>query len=189
MSTIKIIIIVIFILGLVYSLYPGPSSISDFPPIPNSLKSDEPGDTYQVPNIAAYFSDYDRAKITNFYRNAYQRLHLFGFFPPITLNHPPEFARSVIRNEQVSTFLEEFIYPLRGSIFVNGYEPWVENEMGKRKHNFIGDHIHIKGKYFVSKTTVRFYPADFFGRVIVYLGIWLGSFALYEVGRKAFKEI
>lgn len=185
---IKIIIVIIFMLGLFYILSPGPSSIDDFPPIPDSLKSNEPGDTYQVSDIAAYFSDFDRKKITDFYKIAYQNMHLFGFIPPIVLNHQPELARVVIRNEQVSTFLEEYTYPFRGSLFVNGYEPFIENEMKRNNHNFVGDHIHISGRYFISKTTLRFYPADFFGRIVVYLGLWLASFAIFEVGKRTIKE-
>ena len=175
----------LFILGLVYVLAPGPTKVSDFPSIPSSLKSDEPGDTYQVSNIAAFFSDFDREGINKFFKDAYRDNHFFGkIIPPINLSYPPEYARVVIRNEQVSTFLEEFVYPLRGSIFVNGYEPYIENEMKKRTHNFVGDHIHIQGRYFVSKTTLRFYPADAFARIIVYLGIWLSIFALFELSKK-----
>lgn len=186
----KLVIVIMFILVLVYILVPGPDSISDFPPIPDSLKSKEPGDTYQVSDIAAYFSDYDRAKITDYYKNAYRKIFPFGkFLPPISLNHPPGLARQVVRNEQTGTFLEEYVYPLRGSIFINGYEPWVENEMKKKEHGFIGDHIHINGRYFISKTTLRFYPADFLGRLVVYLGIWVSAFALFAVGKKTFKEV
>ena len=188
MNYLKVVTAIIFIFGLIYILSPGPASINDFPPPPDSLKSDEPGDTYQVPNIAAYFSDFDRAKITQFYKKAFQNLYFFGLLPPIKLNHPPEYARQVIRNEQVSTFLEEYVYPFRGSLFVNGYEPFVENEMKKNNHNFVGDHIHIQGRYFNSKTTLRFYPADFFGRVVVYLGVWLAVFVLFEVGKRTFRE-
>lgn len=186
--SIKIIIFIAFILGLAYIFFPGPDSIDDFPPIPNSIKSNEPGDTYQNPNIAAYFSDFDRENITSFYKNAFKDLSFGSFLPPFTLNYPPEFARQMVRSEQVTTFLEEYVYPLRGSIFVNGYEPLVENEIKKRSHNFVGDHIHINGRYFVSKTTLRFYPADYLGRLVVYTGIWLSAFAIYEVGRKALKE-
>lgn len=186
---IKFIAVIIFILGLVYILSPGPTKIEDFPPIPDSLKSDEPGDTYQNPNIVAYFSDFDREKITRFYRSAYQKNHfLVGLLFPISLNYPPETARAVIRNEQVSTFLEEYVYPLRGSILVNGYEPFVENEIKKREHWFIRDRIHINGRYFVSKSTLRFYPNDAFDRIIVYFGIWLAGFALFELSKKTFQE-
>ena len=49
---------VIFLLGLVYLLVPGPSKIEDFPPLPTSTKSALEGDTIQNPNIAAYYSNF-----------------------------------------------------------------------------------------------------------------------------------
>lgn len=183
------IITLIFVLGLIYILAPGPTSIDDFPPIPDSVKSSEPGDTTQVPEIAAYFSDYDRAKITEYYKNSYRNKFFFGkFLPPVKLSYPPEYAKVLVRDQQVSTFLEEYSYPLKGSIFVNGYEPYVENEIKKKTHGFVGDHIHIQGRYFVSKTTLRFYPADLFGRLIVYLGIWFSIFTFFELSKKIFSK-
>ena len=162
--------------------------MGDFPPLPDSLKSDEPGDTIQIPNITAYFSDLDRGGITSFYKNAYQNSFFLKILPPVRLNYPPQNSRQYVRDQQTTTFLEEYIYPLRGSIFVNGYEPYVEDEMKRRAHNFIGDHLHIKGRYFVSKTTLRFYPADLSARIIVYIGIWISVFALVEVSKRAFGE-
>jgi len=185
----KVTVFVLFIIGLAYILSPGPSSVTDFPAIPDSVKSNEPGDTIQVPNIAAYFSDYDREKITYFYKDAYRKLNFTGFIPPMSLSYPPEFAKIVIRDEQKGTFLEEYVYPLRGSIYVNGYEPFIDNEIKKREHNFIADHIHIDGRYFVSKTTIRYYPADFFVKTTVYLGLWISIFAIFIVSKKALKEV
>ncbi|OGE14425.1 hypothetical protein A2111_03440 [Candidatus Daviesbacteria bacterium GWA1_38_6] len=177
-----------FILGLAYIISPGPNSIDDFPPIPGSVKSNEPGDTYQVGNIAAYFSDFDRNGITEFYKTAYQNMY-FGFIlPPVNLNYPPEFAKQAIRDEQKSTFLKEYVYPLKGSIFVNGYEPFIENELKNKSHNFIGDHIHINGRYFVSKTTIRYYPANIFAVIFVYFGIWITIYYLIKISRFAMKE-
>ncbi|TSC66496.1 MAG: Uncharacterized protein CEO21_169 [Microgenomates group bacterium Gr01-1014_80] len=167
---------------------PGPTKVADFPPLSDSLKSDEPGDTVQVPNIAAYFSDLDRGEITSFYKNAYQDAFFFKILPPVRLNYPPQSSRQYVRDQQTSTFLEEYIYPLRGSLFVNGYDPYVENEMKKRTHNFVGDHLHIKGRYFVSKTTLRFYPADLFARIIVYTGIWISVSALALMSKRVFGE-
>lgn len=187
-KNVKFITVIIFIFGLIYILAPGPDSIDDFPPLPDSVKSNEPGDTYQVSNIAAYFSDFGRKAVTEFYKNAYKDKH-FGFFlSPIILNYPPEFAKQSIRDEQTSTFLKEFVYPLRGSLFVNGYEPFVGNEIKNRSHNFIGDHIHIDGRYFVSKTTIRYYPVNFFAQILVYFGIWVSCFYLIKIGKIAMKE-
>ena len=188
MSIIKIINIVIFILGLIYILAPGPTKIEDFSPIPNSLKSDEPGDTYQNPNIVAYFSDFDRAGITKFYYQSLRDLFFIKIIPTVALNHPPEYSKNVVRSEVYVTFLEEYVYPLRGSLYVAGYEPFVDNNILKREHNFVGDHLHIKGRYFNSKVTLRFYPTDLFDRLLVYIGIWLSLFGLVEVSKKVFTK-
>lgn len=185
----KTVITVLFVVGFLYMTLPGPTSISNFPSLKDSLKSDEPGDTYQVPNIAAYFSQFNRAEITKFYREAYQKINWVGFlFSPISLNYPPEYAKQYIRNEQKGTFLEEYVYPLRGSVFVNGYEPVVENEMRNRKSNFIGNHINIKGNYYVSKTTLRFYPSGVFERLLVYLCFWLAIIGMFDLLKRIVKE-
>lgn len=179
-------LIVLFFLGLIYVLVPAPSTISDFSPLPGSLKSDEPGDTIQVPNIAAYFSDFDRASITKFYRNEYRSKFIFGFLlPPITLNYSPISALQYIRERQEeSTFLEEYVYPLRGSIFVNGYEPSVEKEIKKNTKPINGGPMEVKGQLFKSKTTIRYYPTSPIVSVIVYLGIWISIVSLYTLFRK-----
>lgn len=178
----------LFIVGLIYILAPGPSSVNDFPPIPSSLKSDEPGDTYQVPNIAAYFSQFNRADITKFYREAYQKINWVGFLsPPISLNYPPEYAKQYIRNEQKGTFLEEYVYPMRESVFINGYEPSVEDEMNKKQRTFLSDHINIKDNYYVSKTIVKFYPSGIFERLLVYIGMWFVILAMYNLMKRIAK--
>lgn len=187
MSRTRTVILSTFILGLVYLFWPGPSSIADFPPIPDSLKSDEPGDTVQVPNLAAYFSQYDRSQITAFYQNYFTKANFF-IVPPIRLNHPPEETHQYVRDQQISTFLEEYVFPLRGSIFVNGYEPKVENQIKRKESNFFGNSIQIKGNYYVSKTTLRYHPVPFFWRLALYLGIWVSILGIYKLILKIWKE-
>lgn len=183
----KITFLIIFLLGLTYILLPGPDHVSDFPPLPDSLKSDEPGDTVQVENIAAFFSQADRAQITKYYKNWYQNAN-FSFFPPIALNHPPEEAHQFVRDQQTATFLEEYVYPLRGSIFVNGYEPIIENKIANRSSNFFGNMIHINGQYYASKATLRYHPVPVFWRLIIYLGIWACAFGIFKLTKKVWRE-
>ena len=186
----KKILIALFLLGLVYILVPGPSSIEDFPPIPNSLKSDEPGDTVQVPNVAAYFSDYDRPQITKFYKEAYQKSFLFGgFIPPVTLNYPPIAAYQYVRDLlQLSTFLEEYVYPLKGSVFINGYEQSVWRHIKGLPPKENGDFMQIKGQFFNSKTTIRYYPAMWHVSLIVYVGTWISAVVFFRLLRKTLRE-
>ena len=181
------IIIFLFALGLIYLLWPGPKNISDFPPIPDSLKSGEPGDTYQSPNIAAYFSQMDRTQITKFYKDWFTKAN-FGFIPPIGLNHPPEESHQFVRDQQTTTFLEEYVFPLRGSIFVNGYEPVVENKLRNRTSNFYGNNIHINGNFYASKTTLRYHPVHIAWRLIVYFGIWISLLGIYRLTKKIWRE-
>src|SRR5260221_6948618 len=98
----RIIFGIIFLLGLLYLILPGPDTIYEFPKLPDSLKSQLAGDTVQNPNIAAYFSDFDRDFVTKFYLQNYKEIYckktFFGFpnplcfVQPIKLNHPPEQA-------------------------------------------------------------------------------------------------
>ncbi len=186
----SLILITFFLIGLIYILSPGPDSIDDFEAIPDSLKSDEPGDTYQVPEVAAYFSDFNRESITNFYRDDFREKFIFGWiFPPISLNYPPIAAYQYVRDLlQQSTFLEEYIYPLRGSIFVNGYEPHVEKEIKKFTHDKSGGPMQIKGQYFKSKTTIRFYPVSAHLALLTYLGIWVALILLFRLFEKVVGE-
>ncbi|OGE34291.1 hypothetical protein A3A14_04545 [Candidatus Daviesbacteria bacterium RIFCSPLOWO2_01_FULL_43_38] len=183
---IKKVLWVIFVLGLIYILLPGPSKIKDFAPIPDSTKSNLDGDTWQNPNIVAYFSDFKRQDITQFYRMQLEDKYFFGkFIPPIRLNHPPETAYVYIRDQQESTFLEEYIYPFRESLYVNGYEPAVENKMFKKPSNFVGDHVWYEELPYNSKATLRFYPSNPVSRVIIYLSVWAAAIALFRLYRKA----
>lgn len=185
----KVILGIIFLLGLIYLILPGPARIEDFPAPSNSLKSLEPGDTIQNPNIAAYYSFLKREQITQFYINFYDQLNLLGItIPSVHLNHPPEAAYQYVRDQQVSTFLQEYTYPLRDSIFVNGYEPKIENEIRKKPHNFFADTIHKNGIFYNSKTTLRFYPSQILSRVLIYIGIWATSLLLFKLFYKSIKE-
>jgi hypothetical protein len=89
----RIVLVIIFLLGLTYLLWPGPSKIEDFPPLPDSLRSDEPGDTIQNPDNAAFFSNLRRKNVISFYKEQFSYLHIFGIkIPPLNTNQPPEEA-------------------------------------------------------------------------------------------------
>ena len=189
MKILKIFCIVLFIAGLIYVAIPVPSSVTVFPPLPTSTKSNLDGDTWQNPNLVAYLSDFRRGYITNFYKDYFTKIHIFGFIiPPVSLNHPPEYAYKYIRDQQESTFLEEYVYPLRESLFVNGYDPLVEGIMIKGQLSFMSVHVMYKEQFFDTKTTIRYYPSNPIFRVLIYLGIWGLSIALWKLYSKAIKE-
>lgn len=179
----RLILGTIFILGLIYILAPGPQSINDIPPLPGSLKSDEPGDSYQNPNVAAYFSDYWREYVTGYYQRELMKRSFWGLgIPSIRLNHPPEEAFKYIKDQQRTTYLEQYFYPLRGALYVNGYEPI--NEQGK-KFDSISIPIFIQDRFFVSKTTLKYYHAPTLYRLLVYFGSWILAAGLFKLYKKA----
>ena len=184
----KFFLLLVF-LGLIYMLVPSPLAISDFDSVPQSLKSNEVGDTVQVPNIAAYFSQLNRAEITKFYTDEFRKKFIFGeLIPPIVLNYPPDYAKTYIRDQQMSTFLIEIMYPFKGSLFVNGFEPEIDNKL-KNKTNPLGNKIYIDKKYFNSKATVRYYAAPRHLQVLIYLGICFSIIAMLNIFVKARKQI
>lgn len=182
----RALLICLFVLGLIYLVLPGPAKISDFPALPNSVKSGLDGDTWQNPNIVAYFSDFRRDDITKFYKNFFNKSIFFGIpLPIISLNHPPEEAYRYIRDQQESTFLEEYTFPLRETIFVNGYEPRTEHIMrGKDTTDRVGNTIKYGDNRYNSKATLRYYPSNVVIRILVYVGIWLGFIWLYKISKK-----
>ncbi len=177
---VKIILISVSLLFLLYMVLPGPEKISDFSPLPNSLKSDEPGDTIQVPNITAYFSYSFRNDVVNFYKKDFF-IKTWLPIPPFSLNHPPELAYNVIREQTYSTYLEELVFPLRDSLFISGFEPFYENGSPK----FFGaTDIVVNNIFYKSKTTLRFYHGPLWAKVMVWLGINISFIMLFKMGRK-----
>lgn len=176
----KKIFIVFSGLLLVYMIWPGPGKISDFKPLPTSSKSKLAGDTFQIPNVAGYFSDNYRSFVVPFYLSDYQKSARLPF-PPLRLNHPPEYSWTTIKKHTDSTYLEELVYPLRDSLYVNGFEPFYPD--GKPKFwgstNFVVD-----GHSWYTKTTLRFYPSKLIVRILVWFGVIISIYLLFKMGRK-----
>lgn len=161
-------------------VWPGPSKISDFKALPNSDKSQLSGDTVQIPNVAAYFSDSYRSFVIPLYSSNYWQKTWLPF-PPLRLNHPPEFSWTTIKKHTDSTYLEELVYPLRDSLYVNGLEPFYEDGMPK----FWGStKFDVNDHKWYTKATLRFYPSAFLTRLVVWIGICLSVIFLYKLGRK-----
>lgn len=165
---------------LIYMVWPGPSRINNFNPLPSSFKSKLEGDTVQIPNVAAYFSNNFREFAVPFYSvNYQQQTHLpFG---PLRLNHPPEYSWIAIKKHTDSTYLEELVYPLRNSLFVSGFEPFYEDGTPK----FWGSaKLNEGNNLWYTKTTLRYYSSGAFVRILVWFGITTSICLLYKLGRE-----
>lgn len=186
---IKVLAWSLFFAGLIYLLWPGPSSIQSILSIPNSLKSDEPGDTVQNQNIAAYFSQTERDFITNFYYNQFSYLNIFGIkIPAIRFNYPPEDAKTQVRDQIQTTYLEEYSYPLRNSLYVNGFDKVIWNKLNHVPTDELNKNIIINEESFNSKTTLRYYGSPVIWRIIIYIGVWILSLSLIKIFWRAFKK-
>lgn len=182
----KYIFAAFFFLLFCYMLLPGPGDVNEFTPLPNSVPSSEPGDTTQVPQVKAYFSDFFRIDVIPFYKeNFLDKFDDFGLkMPFIQVNYPPQEANNVIRQYVQSWYLEELIHPLRESLYINGWEPF--DEMGRPRLN-ISHGIVVNGRSFKSKVTLRYFPSPIFIRLIVWAGIVGSSLLLWQMYKKVAK--
>jgi hypothetical protein len=148
---------VIIILALLYLLYPSPI----FPTPPDGvLKSAEPGDletTYR----RSYYTNYSRSQIIDHYAKQ--------FFIPgqILLDLPPEDSFAVIRDQTHTSWLQQFIHPLRESIYINGFYPTKPTEQ-----------IYIDDIHYLNKITVRYVPSHPAGRISILALILVGIYFL-----------
>lgn len=165
---------------LIYMIWPGPSKISDFQALPGSDKSTLEGDTTQIPNVVAYFSNNFRDLVIPLYVSDYWKKTGLPF-PPLRLNRAPEYSWTAIKKHTDSTYLEELVYPLRDSLYVNGFEPFYSDGSPK----FWGStQFDANGNQWLTKVTLRFYPSKLIVRIIVWLGTTASICLLYKLGRK-----
>lgn len=165
-------------------MWPQPSSVDDLPLLDNSVISTLSGDTLQVKNVLGFFSENYRDYTTGFYRKNFQKINHF-IIPPIRLNHPPEYAYTAIKDQTQSTYLEEYVYPLRNSLYVNGFEPFYEN--GEPK--FWGSVKFVQSKKeFSTKVTIRYYPSPIIVRLFTWILINISIYLLWKIGKKVIKN-
>lgn len=172
-------------LFLLYMVLPGPTSITDFKALPESDKSTLEGDTIQIPNVAGYFSNIYRGFVVPFYLTNYWKKTLLPF-PPLRLNHPPEFSWIAIKKHTDSTYLEELVYPLRDSLYVNGFEPFYSDGTSKFWGSTTFD---VNGHNWFTKTTLRFYPSTTLVRILVWMGIILSISWIFKLSKKVIIQI
>lgn len=170
----RLLLISICFLWFFYLLLPPPSPL---PSLPASLKSDEPGDTWQIPGIEAYYTDLTRDEVIHFYQSHYSSSSLFNI-PLVTyrLDHPPEYAKQLIRQTQQASFFEEIVHPMRESLFVNGYE-W-QNDPFTKPDRRAKNKMIVKGKEYNSKITLIKRESSQPLRIsvsflVIVLGIWI----------------
>lgn len=145
------------ICAIVYLTTPTPK----LPDLVNSVKSDLPGDTVQIPNVAGYYTNMTRTEVINFYKAYYSRPFR------VIINHPPEKAKEIIVNTIQSYYFEEFILPFKESLYINGFE-W-ENDVFTKPANRAQNRLIYKDKEYKAKITIRTLPTSIPKRIIAFL--------------------
>ncbi len=168
----------------IYLLLPGPP----LPPadLPQSLKSNEPGDTVQLQRVKAYFTNKTRQDVHNFYQNAFQCSHFLNVclpFPQYILNHPPEDAKKIWRDTKRSYYLEEFVHPFRESLFVNGFD-W-QRDVFTPPDKRVKNKIVVGNKVWRAKISLRWWVAPVWARLALF---WAGWIMVYLLGKLAWQE-
>ena len=156
----KFFIFVFLIFNIFYLLYLF-SPVPQVPDLVDSVKSDLPGDTTQLKNVSAYFTNLSRTEVITFYKANFN-----GPFR-IQLNHPPEKAKEVILDTIQSYYLEEFVLPFKQSIFINGYD-W-QNDVFTKPEKRIANKLIYKGIEYQSKITIKTYPTGIPERLVSFL--------------------
>jgi hypothetical protein len=148
-NKILLLILAIFnITAIVYLVSPIPA----IPDLPNSVKSNEPGDTVQIPNVSAYYTNQSRDEVMNFYSSHYQSPLR------VRINYPPEKSREIIRDTIQSYYFEEFSIPFKESLYVNGFE-W-ENDVFTKPDKRIKNKLVYNGVEYKTKVTIRTFPTS-----------------------------
>ena len=185
MKIFKIFLVILFLLGNAYLVLPSPILPQEMPPLPNSVRSSEPGDTTQVANVAAYYTDLSRKEVVNFYFNQFSRSSLNSILLiTYKLNHPPERIREVLRDTQKSTFVEEIVHPLRESLFVSGFE-WDNDPFTPEKQR-IKNILVVNGKVYRFKVTLFYQGSQAWQRLLIWWGIWVLGYLLLVQYKKIY---
>lgn len=157
---IKKIIAVFFVLFCLVSIGYLALPNYDFPlPPPDALQSKELGDTEDISVRRAYFTNYSRAEVLNWYKNQFSVSRIFNIkLPTLLLNYPPEDSQTIIRDQTRSTYLQEVVHPFRESVYINGFEPKEAK-----------DAIFIEGRDWKQKIIIRFVPSSPWIRIGIFV--------------------
>lgn len=171
------------ILLTIYLIIPGPKMPP--PGLPKSLKSTEPGDTVQIENLSAYFTNKSRQEVIAYYQDYFSKSSFLNIpLPTIRLNRPPEYAKQVIKDTIQTYYFEELVHPFRESLFINGFD-WEKDvftpEASREKNK-----IKVGGKIWQAKITLHWFPSHVLVRTSIF---WFSWILLWQIGKEAVKEV
>jgi len=158
------------------------------PPLPNldqGIRSDEPGDTWQHPDQAAYYTPRNnRQEILGELQKKFGSAALDVL--TYRLNYRPEETGQLVRDQLRSYYLEEIVHPLRESLFVNVWEPTkspfvIPKDQASQRMYFLKI-------YYPVKVTLRPVYSSLWARLFVWSLIFPASYAVYLSLSKSLRE-
>lgn len=172
-----------YLIGLHYLTLPTPL----LPALDNSARSDEPGDTVQNPDQAAYYTFRDsRPSILGELQEKFSLSNSLGKRLEYRLNYRPEEVGEFVRDQLRSYYLEEVIHPLRESLFINVFDPakspMVDDEKRGQARMF------LRSQYYPIKVTLRPVYSDEAGRVIVWTLLFPAIYFVFVSLKRSFHE-
>lgn len=167
----------IYLLGLFYLVLPGPA----FPELPEAYRSTEPGDTAEIENLWAFYTNWSREETISFFKKAFSKSSFLGLpLPGYKLNHPPEYARETIRDTLQSNFYEELVHPWRESLFINGWVPSQDTLYKRGNKEPIEDFVR-GGQVYQGKVTLYYVQSSVWARILVWTGMIVAGTILFLV--------
>lgn len=164
------------VVGVIYLALPN----CDFPPpLPDAIVSQEPADL-ETPLRRGYFTNYSRDEVLSWYGTKFNCANLFGItFPKLLLNYPPEYAETIIRNRTDIGWLQEYVYPFREGIYINGYAP---------VDSFGQPVLTVNNLLWKQKIIIKHVHGNMWAREIIFIASMFGMAALYNEFIKLFKK-
>lgn len=177
----KIILIgLVYLVGLIYLVLPSPS----YPDLRDAGRSDEPGDTWQHPDQKGFYTNLDRTQVLTDLQNKFSiKLNSLNV-PSYRLNYRPEEAFDYVRDQLQSYYLEEIVYPLRESLYVNGWEPKKSPQYAGLPAKSIPD-ISLHGVPYSAKITLRPVSSPVWARILVWTLIFPATYFVYLSFKKS----
>jgi len=163
MRTKLILISLVYLLGLIYLLLPTGS----LPDLHHSVRSDEEGDTWQNPDQKGFYTSLTRGEVIKDI-DSQKTLSMFGYqIHGYRLNYPPEDVFTLVRDQLKSNYLEEIVFPMRESVFINGWEPKKSPANAGRPEKDVSN-LFFHGELYPAKVTLRPVTSSVFSRLLIW---------------------
>jgi hypothetical protein len=173
----------IYALGLVY-LFPAAPATPDLIP---STRSTEEGDTIQNPDQKGFYTYLARKDAIAQMQSKYSLIIFGQKIPSMRLNYRPEEAFGMVRDQLKSSYLEEIVYPLRDSLFVNGWEPENAPMYANTPKDKIPGLFFEDVAYF-SKVTIKPNHSSRSARLIIWTLIFPASYLAFYSLKKSIQD-